>query len=148
MLGLPGETKHLMQETLSLNKRIKPDMGGVYYFFPYPGTQLHSICEQYGLLDESSRELSGFLEHPAIKPIQWKMKDCERIYHKLRLYFATRRATKNLGFASSFIAVCLYLLFSIFPSFFVSLFTKRSRLKYILRKIMYKQLLPQKQERK
>lgn len=143
ILGLPGETKHLMQETLSLNKRIKPDMGAVYYFFPYPGTQLRSTCKQYGLLDESNEELSGYLERPAIRPIQWKMKDCERIYHKLRLYFATRRATKNLGFASSFIAICLYGLFSIFPSFFVSLFTKRSRLKYILRKIMYKQLLPQ-----
>lgn len=144
ILGLPGETKHLMQETLSLNKRIKPDMGAAYYFFPYPGTQLRSVCEQYGLLHESSGELSGYLERPAIKPIQWKTKDCERIYHKLRLYFATRRITRNFGFASSLIATCLYLTFSIFPSFFVSLFTKRSRLKYILRKIMYRQLLPQK----
>ena len=143
MLGLPGETEYLMKETLSLNKCIKPDMGAVYYFFPYPGTQLHSICEEYGLLDKSSEELSGYLEHPAIKPIQWKVKNCKKIYRKLRLYFAARRATKNLGFASSFISPCLYLLFNIFPSFFVNLFTKRSGSKSILRKIMYKQLLPQ-----
>lgn len=143
ILGFPFETKELMEETLSLNKRIRPEMGGVFYFFPYPGTQLHSICKEFGLLSKSSEELSGYLEHPAINLTHCKINDCKKVYYKLRLYLSCRKATKNLRFASSFISIWIYSLFNIYPSFFVNLFTKRSRFKYMLRKIAYKKLLRQ-----
>lgn len=140
ILGFPFETKKLMEETLSLNKRIKPEWGGVFYFFPYPGTQLYSICKKFGLLAKSSEKLSGYLEQPAINLTHCEINDCKKVYRKLILYLLSRWATKDLRFASSFILVLLYSLFNIYPSFFVNLFTKRSRLRHILRKMAYKKL--------
>lgn len=138
ILGFPFETKALMRETLSLNKRIRPNSGIVYYFFPYPGTRLHSICKEYGLLGSSRDDLSGYLEEPAINLTHCKIKDCKKVYNKLMLYLFSRWATNNLKFASSFASVFLYILFNIYPSFFVNLFTKRSKLRDIFRRIAYK----------
>lgn len=138
ILGFPFETKALMEETLSLNKRVKPDTGIVYYFFPYPGTRLHAICKEFGLLNKTSAELSGYLERPAINLTHCKTVDCVRIYHKLMLYLLSRWATKKLKFVSSFASICLYTLFNIYPSFFVNLFTKESKCKRILRRIAYR----------
>lgn len=138
ILGFPFETKALMEETLSLNKCVKPDTGIVYYFFPYPGTRLHSICREFGLLNKTSNELSGYLERPAINLTHCKTADCKRIYDKLMLYLLSKWATKNLKFVSSLASMCLYALFNIYPSFFVDLFTKESKFKRILRKIAYR----------
>jgi len=141
ILGFPFETKELMEETLSLNKRIRPEMGAVFYFFPYPGTRLHSICKEFGLLSKSSEELSGYLERPAINLTHCEIKACKKVYYKLKLYLLSRRATKNLRFGSSFVSIWIYFLFNIYPSFFVNLFTKRSRFQYIFRRMTYKKLL-------
>lgn len=143
ILGFPFETRHLMEQTLSLNKRIRPEMGAVFYFFPYPGTRLHSMCEQFGLLSKSSEELSGYLEHPAINLTHCKVSDCRKVYRKLRLYLLCRMATKDLGFASLPASTLLYHLFNIYPSFFVDLFTKRSGFKFTLRRIAYRILFRQ-----
>lgn len=143
ILGFPFETKQFMEDTLSLNKRVRPEMGGVFYFFPYPGTRLYSICEEFGLLSKKSQELSGYLERPAIHLTHCNISDCKKIYNKLRLYLWSRRAVKDLRFGSSFISTLIYFLFSICPWFFIGLFTKRSRLKHIVRKIAYKKLFRQ-----
>lgn len=140
MLGLPFETKELMEETLSLNKRIEPEFGQVSYFFPYPGTRLYSICKDFGLLTTKREELSGYLEGPAINFTHSSVKGCKKIFYKLRLYLNAQVATKNLKFASRFISMCIYFLFNIYPSFFANLTTKRSKLQYILRKIGYKNI--------
>lgn len=141
ILGFPFETKVLMEETLSINKRIQPNSGVVYYFFPYPGTQLYSICKEFGLLNKMSAELSGYLEKPAINLTHCKIHDCKNIYNKLMLYLFSRWATKSLGFISSFVSTGLYFLFNIYPSFFVNLLTKRSRLQFFFRKIAYRKWL-------
>lgn len=140
ILGFPFETKELMEETLSLNKRIKPDTGIVYYFFPYPGTRLHSICEEFNLLDKCDSKLSGYLEQPAIKLKHCKIQDCKKVYRKLMLYLFSRWAAKNLRFFSEMISTCLYGLFNLYPSFFVDLFTKETSLKRAFRKIAYRDL--------
>lgn len=141
ILGFPFETKEFMQETLALNKRIKPDMGHAYYFFPYPGTRLYSICKEFGLLNSAEGELSGYLELPAIKLTHCKASDCKKLYNKLRLYLLSCAITRALKFLPRFVAEWIYLAFNLYPSFFVDLFTKRSKLKSVLRKAAYKKML-------
>lgn len=50
MIGLPGETIDDFQETVRINRLCQPDWHSAYIFFPYPGTVLHSLCREKGLL--------------------------------------------------------------------------------------------------
>ena len=137
ILGFPFETKEQMKKTLSLNKLIRPHMGATFYFFPYPSTRLYSICKQFDLINGSMEELSGYLEKPAIKPIHCKTKDCKKIYNKLKLYLLSQTASKNIRFGSRFISFWTYFIFRAYPAFFVRIFTKRSKFKSLLRRIVY-----------
>ena len=68
MIGIPGETKQTIQETIDLNAKIKPDFMQVTAFYPYPETLLGQKCIEQGLItkdhidcymDESVLELPG-----------------------------------------------------------------------------------------
>ena len=50
MIGLPGETLDDFQQTVRINRLCQPDWHSAYIFFPYPGTALHSVCREKGLL--------------------------------------------------------------------------------------------------
>ena len=50
LIGLPGETLSDFQETLKLNRLCLPDRNDASIFFPYPGTALHALCKEEGLL--------------------------------------------------------------------------------------------------
>lgn len=136
ILGFPFETEQQMRDTLLINKRIKPDQGAVYYFFPYPGTTLYNICKEFGLLLDSSKEMSSYLESPSIKLTHCTVKSCRRFYNKLKLYLLACSARKILGS----LAMLLYLFFHIYPSLFVKIFTQRTSMKNSFRKIFYNQL--------
>lgn len=81
MLGVPGETKKTVLETIELNRLCEPDSIGVLYFFPYKGTTLRNLAikenmitgdEDPGLANDqpvlnlptiSKEELIHFYEH-------------------------------------------------------------------------------------
>jgi len=50
MMGFPGETLADFKETVKLNRICLPDGSNTSIFFPYPGTDLHSLCMEQGLL--------------------------------------------------------------------------------------------------
>lgn len=52
MIGVPGETRQTIKETLDLNIEIKPDFMQVTIFFPYRGTVLGDLCFQKGYVGE------------------------------------------------------------------------------------------------
>ncbi len=60
MIGLPGETRENIEETIRLNKKIDPDIKNATIFRPYPGTALYDLCARRGWL--SSRRVSGYWE--------------------------------------------------------------------------------------
>jgi radical SAM superfamily enzyme YgiQ (UPF0313 family) len=59
MLGLPGETKADIEETLAIHDQVKPDDFGYFVFYPYPGTELFRECLEKGYLPED------YLDRPA-----------------------------------------------------------------------------------
>lgn len=59
MLGLPGETKDDIEQTLALHEELLPDDFGYFVFYPYPGTALFHTCKEQGLLPDD------YLERPA-----------------------------------------------------------------------------------
>ena len=52
MIGLPGETREDIEQTLALNDELQPDDFGYFVFYPYPGTKLFQVCHDAGFLPE------------------------------------------------------------------------------------------------
>ncbi len=50
LIGLPGETRRDFRETIRLNRECQPDWFLLAVFFPYPGSDLHRVAEEQGLL--------------------------------------------------------------------------------------------------
>ncbi|QDH16652.1 hopanoid biosynthesis associated radical SAM protein HpnJ [Swingsia samuiensis] len=57
IVGLPGETKETIQETIEFAKEINPHTLQVSLAAPYPGTHLHKQATENGWFNESEAEL-------------------------------------------------------------------------------------------
>jgi radical SAM superfamily enzyme YgiQ (UPF0313 family) len=57
ILGLPGETRETIEETIRFAAEIDPHTIQVSLAAPYPGTELHRQAVENGWLDESHAEL-------------------------------------------------------------------------------------------
>jgi len=57
IVGLPGETKETIQETIQFAKEINPHTLQVSLAAPYPGTFLHKQATENGWLNEAEAEL-------------------------------------------------------------------------------------------
>lgn len=64
MIGLPGETVENIEETIQLNKVIKPEITNSSIFRPYPGTELYDYCKDKNWL--SNRRVSGYFEESVL----------------------------------------------------------------------------------
>lgn len=51
MVGLPFETASMVLDTIRLNACCHPDTIQVSTFIPYPGTELHRVCTEHGLIE-------------------------------------------------------------------------------------------------
>jgi anaerobic magnesium-protoporphyrin IX monomethyl ester cyclase len=51
IIGMPGESKQQIKNTIKLNRRIKPTVSAVNIFYPYRGTILGDRCFNDGLVD-------------------------------------------------------------------------------------------------
>ncbi len=51
IIGIPFETEDMIKETISLLGSLKIDSPGVNIFYPYIGTRLREICEEYGMIN-------------------------------------------------------------------------------------------------
>ncbi len=54
LIGVPGETASDFGETVELNRVCLPDKAFAHIFFPYPGTELYSVCVRDRLLNDIS----------------------------------------------------------------------------------------------
>ena len=52
MLGLPGETRDDLQQTLDLAEELNVVDFGYFVFYPYPGTHLFNVCIENGYLPD------------------------------------------------------------------------------------------------
>jgi radical SAM superfamily enzyme YgiQ (UPF0313 family) len=63
MIGLPLEKREDLQATIDLLAEIQPGRFRWAVFYPFPGTDIHTLCEQEGLLDpEKMARLDNFYE--------------------------------------------------------------------------------------
>ena len=102
MVGLPSETLREALSTVRLNAEIVPDLVLAFIFFPYPGTELHRVCEREGWL--TGREFDHYQAGSAVRMPQFGETDVrfvQRWFQRLvRLYAAAGRLPGGLGRAA------------------------------------------------
>ncbi len=89
IIGLPFETEEQMNATLQLNKKISPEFGTCFYFYPYKNTVLYDLCKRNDLL-KSEKVIYRFTNNyngPAIKLVNISEKDCLKFHKKITVYF-------------------------------------------------------------
>ena len=101
ILGLPGETRETIEETLAFAKEVNPRTLQVSLAAPYPGTFLFDQAVENGWLDEKNAELVD--EHGIqIAPLHYPHLSHEEIYASLetfykRFYFRPRKIGAIVG---------------------------------------------------
>jgi radical SAM superfamily enzyme YgiQ (UPF0313 family) len=55
IIGLPFETEDMIKETIELLGLLKVESPGINIFYPYKGTRLREICEEYGFMEKEMR---------------------------------------------------------------------------------------------
>jgi anaerobic magnesium-protoporphyrin IX monomethyl ester cyclase len=65
MLGIPGETAEMIEETIALNRELQPAGMQFSVFYPYPMTELHDLCVREGYLEQGEK-LDSYYERKSI----------------------------------------------------------------------------------
>ena len=82
MIGLPGETRNNIFETIKLNKELHVEANNVYIVYPYPGTPLSlkyniNLYDQKGKLIPVSKASSFELSKISRKEVEGLLKTFE-----------------------------------------------------------------------
>jgi hopanoid biosynthesis associated radical SAM protein HpnJ len=86
ILGLPGETKETIQETIRFAKEINPHTIQVSLAAPYPGTFLYNQAIENGWLDDANAELVD--EHGVqIAPLHYPHLSHNEIFHSVEDFY-------------------------------------------------------------
>jgi len=102
MVGLPFETREMAQETLDLNIELKPDHGFALQFFPFPGSSIYDMCQKYDLLPEATDVDSGIIKSLPLKEVFMSVKDREKCFESLQLFFYARIVLSKFNIPVSF----------------------------------------------
>jgi anaerobic magnesium-protoporphyrin IX monomethyl ester cyclase len=65
MLGVPGETAAMIEETIALNRELEPADLQFSVFYPYPMTELYDLCAREGYLSDGE-SLPSYYERKSI----------------------------------------------------------------------------------
>ncbi len=86
ILGLPGETKETIQETIRFATDINPHTIQVSLAAPYPGTFLHKQAVENGWLDESHAELIDE-NGVQVAPLHYPHLSHDEIFHSVEAFY-------------------------------------------------------------
>ncbi|MHB1389984.1 MAG: hypothetical protein ACYCXF_01960 [Thermoleophilia bacterium] len=89
MIGLPGETRELIQDTIELIHQVDPDVFQVTIFYPFQGTPFYDYCLERGMLDADHERPTEIWKGSVLKQPQLPSDYLVRI-RALMLVFAQR----------------------------------------------------------
>ena len=82
MLGIPGETKTDIEQTLELHEQLRPDDFGYFVFYPYPGTELYRVCREKGYLPKNYYDLPANNRNTILNLPDLTQEDIDNYYDK------------------------------------------------------------------
>lgn len=88
MIGLPYETPEMVRETINLNKRIAPSRVAIFFFYPYPGTELYEVCKREGFL--SKRKSSSYVSESVLELPTITAKELQKLHTEFYKYSIER----------------------------------------------------------
>lgn len=99
ILGLPGETRATIEETIRFARQMDPETVQVSLASPYPGTHFHEYVREHGfLVEEVYNDEAGYqrctVSYPDL-PAEQIFAAVERFYRKF--YFRPKYFVKALG---------------------------------------------------
>jgi anaerobic magnesium-protoporphyrin IX monomethyl ester cyclase len=100
MLGIPGETRAEVEETLALHDRLAPDDFAYFVFYPYAGTHLFKLCLERGYLPANYLELPAVHRKSILNLPDLSIADIAELYDRfgaLRERDTVRRSGARLG---------------------------------------------------
>ncbi|MHB0866600.1 MAG: B12-binding domain-containing radical SAM protein [Thermoleophilia bacterium] len=89
MIGLPGETRELIQDTIELIHLVDPDVFQVTIFYPFEGTPFYDYCLERGMLDADHERPTEIWKGSVLKQPQLPSDYLVRV-RALMLVFAQR----------------------------------------------------------
>ncbi len=100
ILGVPGETKEEMEQTIKFAKKLNPDYAQFTIATPFPGTELYEKAIEQGLLSENDWSQYTVLR-PIVATENFMLRDLEEILRKaykefyLRPFYLLRHLIKG-----------------------------------------------------
>ena len=82
MIGIPGEDKAKILQTIKINARINSGIQLVSIFYPFPNTELYDYCKKNDLIDEN-RDLKSLLMNDAVVFIKGLDKEDIVFFHRV-----------------------------------------------------------------
>lgn len=90
VIGMPGETRHEMEQTFEFNKMVGCDSAAFFIAAPYVGSPLYELCKERGWLDEASHKMDFKKPGIHIKPT-----DKEYVMPEAEMVELVERKTKE-----------------------------------------------------
>lgn len=98
MVGIPGETKETIKQTLAFNKKLDPDWLSCSIFSPYPGTPLYQMCQEKGYFNNSFHGISpSYLDERSASILNLPTISCKEVVegHRRFMDFAMGKYLKE-----------------------------------------------------
>lgn len=111
MVGLPYENVKMIEETIELNKQVKPDQVAVFYFYPFKGTKLYDICKENDLLND--KENTNYITESVLDLPNISQYDLRRKYNEFYKYVIEREMT-NFSIPIKIVAKIIRLFIGLF----------------------------------
>jgi anaerobic magnesium-protoporphyrin IX monomethyl ester cyclase len=95
MLGIPGETANMIEETIALNRELEPAGMQFSVFYPYPMTELYDVCAHEGYLAEGEQLYSYYERKSVLRLPTLSQSELEKEYDRfeqLKIELQMKRA--------------------------------------------------------
>lgn len=102
LMGLPWESKQSIETNVRFAQELMPDFLEIFYTYPFPGTELHKIAVEMGLIQEGEIPVDAY-SHPAIPALHMTRDELEHFRKKSlrRIYLRPRYIYRTLANAGS-----------------------------------------------
>jgi len=111
MIGLPYETPEMIRETINLNKRVAPSRIAIFFFYPYPGTELYEVCKKEGFLSE--RHSRSYVSESVLELPTVTTKELQKLYTEFYRYAIERRIQSFHPLLHSPLKIASYILITL-----------------------------------
>ncbi|MGI8906839.1 MAG: B12-binding domain-containing radical SAM protein [Candidatus Sumerlaeaceae bacterium] len=102
LMGLPWDTPETLEDNVQFAKEIQPDFVEIFYTYPFPGTELHKIALEKGLIvpgeipqEAYANPAMGGMYMTKEELASWRRRSLRRIYLQPRYIARTLAGARN-----------------------------------------------------